>query len=112
MIKLFKLKTGLVIIGLTTLIHCSSNTYINEDSSIKTVSMIGEGDVIPESGFLSDKSFPINNGEDLLKNMKNIVPNVDVTFSNDRSPCRNYNIYNKFIYFCTVFILTNKVKII
>ncbi len=82
MTKLFKLKIGLVIIGLATLISGSSKTYTKKEISIDTVSIIGVGDVMLGSNYPSDKNLPVNDGKDLLKNVKDILLNADVTFGN------------------------------
>ncbi|MDR3060813.1 MAG: C40 family peptidase [Dysgonamonadaceae bacterium] len=72
MTKFFKLKIGLVFIGLITLISSSSKTYIEEDIPFETVSIIGLGDIMLGSNYPSNKDLLINNSEDSLKNTKEI----------------------------------------
>ncbi|MDR1369976.1 MAG: CapA family protein [Dysgonamonadaceae bacterium] len=74
MTELFKLKIALIIIGLvafTTLV-----------SPVETVSIVGVGDIMLGSNYPSDKSLPVNDGKFLLKNVKEILQDADVTFGN------------------------------
>ncbi|GHV23450.1 hypothetical protein FACS1894174_09270 [Bacteroidia bacterium] len=82
MTKLFKIKIGLVIIGLTTLMSSSSKTYTKEENPVETVSVIGVGDIMLGSNYPSNKNLPVNDGKDLLKNAKEILQDADVTFGN------------------------------
>ncbi len=82
MTKLFKLKITLVIIGLASLLSSSSKTINKEEFTVETVSIIGVGDIMLGSNYPSDKNLPVNDGKDLLKNVKDILLNADVTFGN------------------------------
>ena len=82
MTRLFKLKIGLIIVGLSALISGTSNTYTAENFSVETVSIIGVGDIMLGSNYPSDKDLPVNDGKDLLKNVKDILLDADVTFGN------------------------------
>ena len=82
MTKLFKLKIGLIIVGLSALISGTSNTYKTESFSVETVSIIGVGDIMLGSNYPSDKDLPVNDGKYLLKEVKDILSDADVTFGN------------------------------
>ncbi len=82
MTKLFKFKIGLIIIGLTTILSSSSKTTIAKEVTVETVSIIGVGDVMLGSNYPSNKNLPVNDGKDLLKNVKSILSDADVTFGN------------------------------
>jgi hypothetical protein len=69
MIKFLKIKIGLVIIGLITLISGSTKSYTKEKSPVETVSVISTGGILLGSNYPSDKNLPVNNGEFLLKNV-------------------------------------------
>jgi len=82
MTRLFKLKIGLIIIGLSSLMSSTSNTSITEELSIETVSIIGVGDIMLGSNYPSSKDLPVNDGKYLLNDVKNILLDADVTFGN------------------------------
>jgi len=46
------------------------------------VSIIGTGDIMLGSNYPSDAKLPVNDGKELLKNVKNILCDADVTFGN------------------------------
>ncbi|MDR0231559.1 MAG: CapA family protein [Dysgonamonadaceae bacterium] len=48
----------------------------------KLISIIGTGDIMLGSNYPSENDLPVNDGKDLLKNVKDILRNADVTFGN------------------------------
>jgi len=64
-----------------------------------TVSIIGTGDIMLGSNYPSDAKLPVKDGRELLRNVKEILSDADVTFGNlegclldsggQRKPCRS-----------------------
>jgi cell wall-associated NlpC family hydrolase len=69
-----------------TLVFClffSIHTYSqNETKESDMISIIGTGDIMLGSNYPSVEKLPLNDGKNLLQNVKTILQNADVTFGN------------------------------
>jgi len=75
--KLSKLKIKTAIIVSTLFLFCSSSYSQND-----IVSVIGTGDIMLGSNYPSDAKLPILDGKELLRDVKDILKDADVTFGN------------------------------
>jgi poly-gamma-glutamate capsule biosynthesis protein CapA/YwtB (metallophosphatase superfamily) len=76
----FRLKSILIILGLYVF---SLSTYSQEQAKDgDVVSIIGTGDIMLGSNYPSTDKLPPHDGKELLRNVKDILRNADVTFGN------------------------------
>ncbi|MDR0393703.1 MAG: CapA family protein [Tannerella sp.] len=67
-----------------TLIYCNFTypVFAQDAGEERLVSVIGTGDIMLGSNYPSDAKLPVNDGKGLLREVKNILPDADVTFGN------------------------------
>ena len=75
--KLLKLKIKAALIVSILLLFCSSGYPQND-----IVSVIGTGDIMLGSNYPSDAKLPVHDGKELLREVKDILRDADVTFGN------------------------------
>ncbi|GHT45856.1 hypothetical protein AGMMS49965_23080 [Bacteroidia bacterium] len=73
-------KTNVIVIVLLACPLCGFAQGMSNDTNL--ISVIGTGDIMLGSNYPSDAKLPVSDGKELLRNVKDVLRDADVTFGN------------------------------